>query len=137
MTKIETLASILQANTQPGVDFTVLSDQEVADWFNDTTRQVTVDFLTGQQIGALVDLTEFDALPANSGDRDVLSRMWSLDRIPTAAGTFFRQWLLDRFPNGTTTFDNLTSAFTETISPASEYGLGVVRATDVLKARAL
>ena len=114
-----------------------MTDQQAADALNTVNRQVNVPFLTGAQIGAQFDLTEFNAVTITNDQRTTLRLMWQLDAIHTGSGTFFREYLLSIFPGGSVTRTNLLAAFTTLTSRAAELGLPPVGAHHVAVARAL
>ena len=133
---IATLKSEIQ-NDPAAIGYVSMTNQQAVDALNAVNRQVAVSFLTGVQIGAQFDLTEFNAVTITNDQRTTLRLMWPLDAIPTTPGTFFREYLLSIFAGGSVTRTNLLAAFTRTTSRAAELGLPPVGAHHVAAARTL
>jgi hypothetical protein len=111
-----------------------MTDPQIADSLNTSNRSVTVPTLTGRQIGAAIDLTEFDARTA--AQQNTIRAMWPLDDIPTEAG-FYREFILATFNAQSTTRANILAKFTRTSTRAAELGLPFVGAHHVAEAKAL
>ena len=133
---IATLKSEIQ-NDPAAIGYVSMTNQQAVDALNAVNRQVAVSFLTGVQIGAQFDLTEFNAVTITNDQRTTLRLMWQLAALPTGSGTFFREYLLSIFPGGSVTRTNLLAAFTTLTSRAAELGLPPVGAHHVAVARAL
>lgn len=112
-----------------------MSDEAVAASMNDTIdRSRNLSSLTGDQIFDATDSTEFAALT------DHKQGLWlsfcGRDTIDPfgSSNVAFVQWV---FGGGSTTASSLGSLRTESVSRATELGLGVVRVNNVTEARAI
>lgn len=109
-----------------------MSDQEAADDLNIVYRQRNVASMTGSEVLQSVDETEYSALTDVKKDA-----FWGLLGI-----AILDPWgkeadvMLDIF-GASTTITNLNAARVDDISRAIELGLGSVRESDVVKARAI
>ncbi len=98
-----------------------MTDQELVDSLNALDRQRNRTSMTGREVRAEVDDTEYDALlDAEKGQFLALTATDDIDPFGFAANV-----VKDIFP-GSTTLANLQAARVETISRAVEIGLGVV-----------
>lgn len=120
-----------------------VSDQGATDLINSLTtgRTRNREFMTGDEIAQQADDTELDALDDGSANNtaDVKSHWLHLctrDTIdPFAVANV--HLVVSIFGSGSQTVLNLQAARVETVSRATELGLGIVRVGDVIRARAV
>lgn len=113
--------------------YSTMDDQEAADSLNTENREVHKEAMTGSEVLQAVDTTEYSGLGTEEKDA-----FWGLLGIgmldPWGVEA---QIIVQLFGVGSETVTALQAARVETVSRAVELGLGFVRASDVMKARAL
>ena len=121
------------ANDPLGVGYPAMTDQQVADSLNAKTRSVDREELAAWQVIEATVPANWAALTAAEKDRY---------RTFVSAGTLNPKGANTRAAfqamfQGTATMTNLVALLTETVSRASELGLGLVYAEHVAAARSV
>lgn len=110
-----------------------MTDQQVTDELNAVDKQQNRTSMSGDEILSNI---EGSALATLTGDNAVkvmgIVGMGSVDPFGPAAQIF-----IDAFGGGSATITALQAARVETVSRASQIGVGVVKLGDVMNARAL
>ena len=119
-------------NDPLGRAYSGMSDQEAADDLNIENRDQNVTSMSASQVLQSVDDAEYAALT------DVKKQaFWGLLGIATLDPWGKEASVMQDIFGASTTLANLQAARVEIISRATEIGLGSIRESDVMKARAL
>jgi len=134
MSYIQDLAAEITADPL-AIGYAGMTDQQVADSLNGSTRPKNRESMSGKEIGAAINSAEYAALTAAEKDRVIaLANLESIDPFG-----FAQTIMLDIFAGGSNTIQTLAAARVTTQSRAEEIGLAVreVKAEHVTTARSL
>lgn len=127
-------------NDPLGRGYSGLSNLEIANSLNTKNRNINKTSITGDEIFAATDATEFNSLPDGSTNNSADKKtMWiafcSRQNLNPfgSANVAFVQYI---FGSGSTTISNLQTLRTETVSRAEELGIGNVTEGDIIRAKA-
>lgn len=110
------------ANDPLGRGYTTMTDQQLLDSLNAVNRTRNFTTMTGRQVKAAVDISNYNALSDAKKQRFIeLTTSDDLDLFGTD-----RDVLIDIFGGGSATVSNLVTARVETISRGVEIGWGEV-----------
>lgn len=115
-----------------GRTYSTMDDQEAADDLNIAYRDRNVASMSASDVLQNVDDTEYIALTDVKKDA-----LWGLLGIAVLDPWGKEASVMQDIFGASTTITNLQAARIETVSRAVELGLGLVRASDVEKARAI
>lgn len=116
--------------------YTTMSDAEAATSLNTVDRTRHADTLPSADIYEATVSSEFQAL--TDAQQAYVRDMWGLgDGVHIGAGSNARTVYQSVFGTESDTWTALIAAAQESVSRAEELGLGTVRESDVVKARAL
>ena len=109
-----------------------MSDQEAADDLNIENRDRNVLSMSGSEVLQNVDATEYSVL--TDGQKQVF---WGLLGIAILDPWGVEADVMQDIFGASTTITNLQAARVETVSRSVELGLGLIRESDIEKARAI
>lgn len=114
-------------------------DQLAADQLNAINITVQRTTLTSAELFEAIDLTEYAALAiAEPAKHARVDRVLDLSGdIQVHPGSKARAFLTDAFPNGTTTFTEIGTVVSDTVSRGSQLGFDTVWPSEVAYARTL
>ena len=117
-----------------GRGYAAMTDAEAADSLNTANRTVTRETLSSADIYETIVVSEFQALSdaAKVYVRDILALGGD---VRVGAGSKARTVLIGTFGGGSATITALAAAITDTVSRATELGLGFVHPGDIENAR--
>lgn len=98
-----------------------LTDQETADALNALDKTADTQYLSGPDIGALVDVGEFKTL-TDDATLKTLYAIWAMPSVPVASG-FYRDYLLDTFDKLPITLSAIQNALAYPTSFAEQFGI--------------
>ena len=133
MARIDILKAELTDDPE-AIGYSGMTDAEAATSINTANREVTRETLPSADIYEAINVSEFQALSdaAKVYVRDVLALG---DGVKVGAASKARTVLIGAFGGGSATITSLAAAITDTVSRATELGLGFVHPGDVENAR--
>lgn len=119
-----------------GRGYSGMTNSEIADDLNTEYRTKVIERLNPADVANCIDTTDYLGLDANE-QAEIWDWLHVGGDLWVRSGDIARTRFVTIFGVGSTTISGLVPLLTEYISRAEELGLGFVRESDVVKAKAL